>query len=495
MTSPSWDLKQKLYDANALGAAAAIMDWDQQTYMPSGGSNARAAHLGILGRMRHEIIISREMADLISKAEDTAETPEEHGLARLARREHDLATKLPSQLVEEKLQLSSAAQEVWIKARKENDFASFSPVLARLFEITREEAHLLGFEDHIYDALIDQYEEGATKKDCDILFDGIREPLVKLVKEIGESPIKPDDSFLHGVWDEAAQRGFTEKIVRKIGFDFSRGRQDTAHHPFCTNFSVGDVRLTTRFLSYLPSAIFGSLHEAGHGMYEQGSPMEWDRTPLAGGASLGIHESQSRTWENLVGRSKAFWEKAYPDLQSAFPPRGGVDLDTFYAAVNRVEPSLIRVEADEVTYNLHIMIRYELECALLSGELAVPDLPEAWNSKYQSYLGITPPSDSDGCLQDIHWSAALIGYFPTYSMGNVLSGQFWTAMHQDLGSLEERIRSEDFAAILGWLQNKIYSKGSLLPPRELVRQVTGKGLDPRDYLGLIESKYRAIYGI
>ncbi|MFQ3668892.1 MAG: carboxypeptidase M32, partial [Fimbriimonadaceae bacterium] len=296
-------------------------------------------------------------------------------------------------------------------------------------------------------------------------------------------------------WPEDGQREFTLKLIRSIGFDLDRGRQDTAAHPFCTNFSVGDVRLTTRFQKTIGSAIFGSLHEAGHGLYEQGSPPEWDRTPLAGGVSLGVHESQSRTWENIVGRSRAFWSRFLPDLQATFPALAGIDLDRWYRAINKVQPSLIRVEADEITYNLHILVRFELECDLLTGALAAQDLPAAWNAKYREYLGIEPPTDADGCMQDVHWSAGLIGYFPTYTMGNLLSYQIWNAMRADVGDTDALMAEGNFEPILTWLREKVYRQGRRYTPKELVVRVTGKPMGAADYLEALHAKYSALYGL
>ena len=415
--SPLDNLRERLADVNALHAAMAIMDWDQQTYMPRGGAEARAEHQGILSRMAHETFTADSTAAILDRASANVESEDDEALVRVVRRDLELATKLPTPLVEEKSKLSAIAHEQWVEARAANDFASFSPLLERMFEIAREEAEYLGYKDHIYDALIDQYEEGATAADARAMFEALKGPQVELVKAIGQKP-QIDDSFLYGQWDTTTQSEFTQDLVKGIGFDFERGRQDAAPHPFCTGWSVGDIRLTTRYKPYIGSAIFGSLHEAGHGMYEQGSPMEWDRTPLAGGVSNGVHESQSRLWENIVGRSRAFWSHFLPSLQAAFPALAPYDLDTFYRAINRVEPSLIRVEADELTYNLHVMVRFELECDILTRKLAVKDLPAAWNDKYERYLGIRPKSDSEGCLQDVHWSGRLDRVLP-----NVFDGQ------------------------------------------------------------------------
>jgi carboxypeptidase Taq len=495
-STPVQALKERLYDHNALQSASAIFDWDQQCFMPPGGAEARSHHTSILGRMAHELLVADETARLIEDAAKAAAPgSEDEALVRVTRRKYDLATKVPASLVAEKLKLAAIGHEEWVVARKNNDFKSFAPTLEKMIEICRKEAEYLGYKGHIYDALLDQYEEGATKSDVDRMFGTVREPLVDLVSEIRTKGRKIDNTFLEGDWPEAKQREFTEKIVRAIGFDFDRGRQDTAPHPFCTGWSIGDVRLTTRFQSYLGSAIFGSLHEAGHGMYEQGSPMAWDRTPLAGGVSLGIHESQSRFWENIVGRSREFWECFYPELQKTFPSLGSVSLDDFHRAVNKVEPSLIRVEADEVTYNLHILIRFELECALLDGSLKVSDLPSAWNQKYADYLGITPPSDAKGCLQDVHWSAGLVGYFPTYSMGNLLSYQFLASLEAQIGDQRSAWAKGSFGPTLKWLQDKIYSRGQRYQPPVLVEQVTGMPMGADDYLAGITNKYRVVYEI
>ncbi|MBX3117540.1 MAG: carboxypeptidase M32 [Fimbriimonadaceae bacterium] len=496
MSETITNLKSRLADINALNAATAVLDWDQQTYMPKGGGEARGAHVGLLGRMAHELMTSDEMGKLLeAAASEVTPGSDDAAMVRISKRDYDLATKIPSKLVEEKMRLSSEAHEHWVQARANNDFASFAPILEKMFDISRQEAEYLGYKDHIYDALLDQYEEGATAAEVRSMFDSLKGPLVDLVKAIKDSPNQIDDSRLYGNWDVDKQRQFTEKIVQAVGFSFDRGRQDIAPHPFCTNFSVNDVRLTTRYKDYIGSAIFGSLHEAGHGMYEQGSPTAWDRTPLAGGVSLGVHESQSRTWENIVGRSKAFWKRYLPDLQATFSELTAFNIDTWYRTINKVEPSFIRVEADEVTYNLHILVRFEMECDLLEQKLAIKDIPEAWNQKYKDYLGITPETDSVGCLQDVHWSGALIGYFPTYSMGNLLSYQIWNCLRKDVGDTDALMEEGKFEPILTWLQEKIYLQGSKYPPRELIMKVTGKPMGSEDYMTALTAKYSEIYGL
>lgn len=490
-------LKTRLARVNALHAASALMDWDQQCLMPSGGAEARGEHAGLLSQMAHELFVADETRRALELAEGEVSGGDDDDSAtvRVVRRNMDIKTKLPGELVAEQAKLAAVGHEVWVKARRNNDFKSFQPILEQTVDISQRIADCLGYEDHPYDAVTDQFEQGATRKFWDGMFDSIRQPLTDFVSEIQSSPNQPDDSFLYGEWDEASQRAFSLKLIEGIGFRMDRGRLDTAPHPFCTNFAVGDVRLTTRFLDYLPSAVFGSLHEAGHGLYEQGSPDEWDRTPLAGGVSLGWHESQSRTWENIVGRSLPFWRHYYGELQSAFPKLGSVNLDTFYRAVNRSKPTLIRVEADEVTYNLHIMVRYELEKGMLDGSIKVSDIPAEWNDRYKTYLGITPDSDANGCLQDVHWSGGMLGYFPTYSMGNILSYQLWELLERDLGDTEAMMETGDFAPILKWLQEKVYRMGSKYPPQELLSRVTGGGLNAEPYLRRIRAKYEAVYGL
>ncbi len=451
--------------------------------------------MAVLSRMAHEIFTASETGEAVEKAKAQVD-PESEDAAMLdvVARDYALRTKIPASLVAEQAKTAAQAHEIWVAARKANDFAAFAPILEKMVELARQTAEHLGYKEHIYDALTDLYEEGATKKGWEQMFGGMKEPLVALVSKISASP-QVDDSFLYGDWPESSQRSFTEMLLKEIGFDLNRGRQDTAPHPFCTNFSIGDVRLTTRFKNYLPSAVMGTLHEAGHGMYEQGSPLSWDRTPLAGGVSLGVHESQSRTWENIVGRSKPFWSLYLPKLKETFPTLSPLDLETFYKGINKVEASLIRVEADEVTYNLHIMIRFELECAMMEGSLAIKDLPAAWNEKYREFLGIVPPTDSDGCLQDVHWSSGLMGYFPTYSMGNLLSYQIWNCLVADLGDVDSLMAKGEFKPILDWLIEKVYRHGRRYKPAELIHMATGKPLGPEDYLAGITDKYSAIYGL
>jgi carboxypeptidase Taq len=488
------ELKIELYDLNALNAAGSLMGWDQQTFMPAGASEVRSEHVSVLTRMAHEKQTSMRFRALLEEAENTVEPgSDDADMLRVVRRDFDYATKLPGDFVEEKSRVTSRAHEIWVDARKQNDFSHFAPILEQIVEFERREADLLGYENTPYDALIERFEEGTSTAEAKRVFDQLVPATRELLDKIRNSPVNPDAEGLVGDWAPERQRPFTETIVQAVGFDFNRGRQDTAPHPFCSGTSRTDIRLTTRFLNNIESAIFGSLHEAGHGMYEQNQNPEWDRLPLSGGVSMGVHESQSRLWENIVGRSKAFWQRFLPELQEIFPELYRYDLDSWYAAINKVQPTLIRVEADEVTYNLHIAVRFELEQALMNKELSVHEIPEAWNSKYEEYLGIRPDSDSNGCLQDVHWSFGGFGYFPTYTYGNLLSHQIWAKLKQDIPNPDELIARGEFAPILNWLTENIYRWGKKYRPQELMLKVTGKSMNADDYIAAMNRKYGEIY--
>ncbi len=484
-----------------LGQAAGLLGWDQQTYMPSGAAMARAEQMAALGQFLHELSTSEETGNLLVKAEaDTAGQPDDSDevrMLRVFRRAFDKATKLPTELVAEIARHASIGQDIWARARHANDFVAFAPALEKMLDLTRQSAGYLGYKDHLYDALIDNYEPGTTTADVAAMFAELKPDLVALTHAIAHSKRPVDDSNVHGDFPTEQQKALTLAVVAAVGYDLTRGRQDIAEHPFCSNFSRDDVRITTRFdPKFLNQALYASLHEAGHAMYEQGSPAVYEATSLAGGASLGVHESQSRLWENQVGRSRGFCRWVFPQLQTHFPDAlAHSDAETFYRAVNKVTPSLIRVEADEVTYNLHTMLRFELECDLLTGKLAVADLPAAWNAKMESYLGVTPPTNADGVLQDVHWSCGLIGYFPTYSIGNLLSAQLWEAAKTALPDLDAQIERGEFAALLGWLRTNVHAYGSKYLPKELVLKATGKPLSARAYVTYLTTKYSDIYAL
>ena len=394
--------------------------------------------------------------------------------------------------------VTTLGYEAWHVARAESDYARFAPHLEEILQLSREVAELRGYPEQRYDALLDEYEPGMRASQVTAMFEAIKPALVALVQAIGSRGLPVDDSPLRQDFDEGRQEAFGRSVVSALGFDWGRGRQDRAVHPFCTSFTRGDVRITTRFeRNFLPAALFGSLHETGHALYEQGVAPRYDGNTLGGGTSLGVHESQSRLWENLVGRSRPFWQAYYPDLQGTFPEQlGGVAPGDWYRAINKVEPSLIRVEADEVTYNLHILLRFEMEVALLEGTVSVQDAPAAWNAKYEQYLGLTPPDDAQGILQDVHWSGGGIGYFPTYSVGNLLSVQLFEAANDALGGeIAAQIARREFGPLHGWLQENIYQYGRKYDPKELVRRVTGRPLDPAPYLRYLGAKFGDVYGL
>ena len=494
-------LKSRLGDVVTLQNVLALVDWDQQTQMPSGAANAKARHLELLSKLEHEMKTDDETGSLIASAEKEVTNASydsfDGSFVRVARRDYDRARKLPTDLVAEMSRVQTIAHEHWVKARQDNDFAAFVPSLTKILELKQREIECKGYKDHPYDALLDNFEIGLTAADVDAMFSELRVELVPLVKAITERGNVIDDSALHQDFPEDKQRAFAEMVVSKYGFDFTRGRQDKAVHPFCTSFSRDDVRITTRFdPKWLSPALFGTLHEAGHGMYEQGSDPSLEGTILNGGASLGVHESQSRLWENVIGRSYPFWTHFYPKLQETFPAQlGSVSLDSFYRAINKVEPSFIRVEADEATYNLHIMIRFELERDLIGGKLAIKDLPEAWNAKSKAYLGIVPPTNALGVLQDIHWSFGGLGYFPTYSMGNLLSVQLYDAAVKAHPAIPEEIADGEFSTLLGWMHTNIHQHGSKYEPKELIVKATGEPMQSRSYMKYLKTKYSAIYGL
>jgi carboxypeptidase Taq len=412
------------------------------------------------------------------------------------KRDYDKRLKLPQSLVEELARTASIAQHVWHEARTRDDYGSFRDVLARMIELKRAQAEAIGYEDSPYDALLDDYEPDARTADVTVVLAELRDALVPLVAAIADSGRSPDATILTRHFPEEAQRRFGSMVAEKIGFDFGRGRLDVTAHPFCTSLGPNDCRITTRFdEQYFPTALFGILHEAGHGIYDQGLPTAWHGLPPGEAISLGIHESQSRLWENLVARSEPFWRHFFPAAQEAFPVLADVPLADFYFAVNDVRPSLIRVEADEATYNLHILIRFELEQALLAGELSVADLPTAWSERYHEYLGISPSDDADGVLQDIHWAAGLIGYFPTYSLGNLYSAQFFAAASSELRDLPRQFAAGQFDELHRWLGEKIYSVGQRYSSAELVQRVSDKPLSHRPLVEHLRAKLAPLYGL
>lgn len=483
-------------DVAALRAAQSLLSWDQQVLMPAGGASARAAHSQLIRRMIHERLTGEEMRRALEEALSEADPESDRGRSAAAlARDLETETKLPLALVQHKARVSSEAYEVWKIAKAENDFAKLAPYLDELFDVARVTAEHLGYSEHPYDALINLYEYGATHASAASMFSAIKQPIVDLVRDIRENGRPIDDSALRGNWDRAQLRGFAEHTTSMLGFDYERGNLSIAPNAFCTTVGDGDIRMTTRPSDHLKGIVSSSLHEMGHGLYEQGSPSEWSNTPLAGGVSLAVHESQSRLWENVIGRSRGFWTRFLPDLQAIFPALGSLDVEEMYGAINLVSPEFIRVGADELTYNLHILVRFELEVELITRQLDIKDLPEAWNAKYKTYLGIEPPTNTLGCLQDVHWSRGSIGYFPTYAMGNLIGLQIWSRLQEDIPDTDARMARGEFGAIHEWLRERIYAQGRRFTPSELVMRVTGSTMRPDAWLTYATGKYRDLYGL
>jgi carboxypeptidase Taq len=491
-------LKERLATIADVGAAASVLHWDQQTYMPPGGITGRAEQLSTLSRLAHEMLTSDETGALLVAAEAEGHEPGSDGQAilRLARRSFERATKLPSRLVADLTRATSLAEPAWVRARADSDWAAFAPHLEEILGLQREATEHLGYEEHPYDALLDLYEPGARKAHMESMFAELKAAIVPMIREISSGLDEDREAPLHGAFDEAKQEAFGKVIVSKLGYDFERGRQDRAVHPFCINFGgPDDVRITTRFdPNWLSPALFATIHESGHAMYEQGVDPAYTRTPLAGGTSMGVHESQSRLWENLIGRSRSFWSHYYPKLQTTFPETlGDVELETFYQAINAARPSEIRVDADELTYNLHVLLRFELEVAMFEGQLSVGDVPSAWTAKMEEYLGVTPRDDAHGALQDVHWSAGIFGYFATYTVGNVLAVQLYDKALEECPAIPEETARGEFGALRGWLRENIHRHGSKYDPDELVQRATGRPLETAPYLRYLRDKFDELY--
>lgn len=477
--------------------SAAVLGWDQQTQMPHGGAPSRARQLSTLSRMEHELHTSDKTAELLEKARQEVgegDSDEARAVAVL-QHDYDQATKLPAAFVGELTQLIAMAHGVWAKARAEKDFKQFALTLAQVVEKMLQATEYIGYKDHPYDALLGNYERGMTTAEVTRIFEGHRAQLVALVDAVSRQP-QVDDSFLHQPFAHDKQRAFAMDVIQRFGFDMNRGVQAVSVHPFCTSFGINDVRITTRFEdNFLNPALFGMMHEAGHAMYEQGASQALEGTPLAGGTSLGVHESQSRLWENIVGRSAGFWSWALPSLQENFPQLASVSLDSFVRGINKVHRSFIRVEADEATYNLHIMLRFEIEKDLMTGKINVNDLPKEWNGRFEEYLGITPPDDALGVLQDVHWSSGLMGYFPTYALGNLLSVQYYNVAIQAHPNIPEEIAQGKFDTLLSWLRENIHQHGRKFTAAELTKRITGGEIDSAPYMNYLETKFKGIYGL
>jgi carboxypeptidase Taq len=490
----------ELREIALLGSVNSVLEWDERTQLPPKGTEHRAAQSSLLARMVHERFTSPRIDEQLHEVEGSAlvHDPESDAAAnvRETRRSYDRARKLPASLVEEMTRVAVLAQQVWGEAKQKSDYRLFEPWLVKTLELKRQEARCVGYTADMYDALLDEFEPGETTANLRKTFEQLRGPLVTLIGKIVDSGRKAPLEILERNYPPDAQQKLARVAAEAVGFDFQAGRLDVSLHPFCTGLGPGDTRITTRYdPKYFGDAFFGVLHESGHALYEQGLPPEHYGTPLGEAVSLGIHESQSRMWENLVGRGRAFWRHFLPPARKVFAEQlQGVTDEQWYFAINDIRPSLIRTEADEATYNLHVLLRFEIEQALLSDQLKSADLPEAWNQKMRQYLGVAPPDDARGCLQDIHWSGGAIGYFPTYTLGNLYAAQFFEQAARDIPDLEESFSRGDFAPLLGWLREKIHRHGRRYRASELVRRVTGQDLSAEPLLRHLKRKAE-LYGV
>ncbi|MDA0738888.1 MAG: carboxypeptidase M32 [Nitrospirae bacterium] len=500
-------LKTKLLEIQHLRDASALLSWDQETYMPSGGGQARADQIALLQTLAHDKFVSSDIETLLAPHidpttglahdETTALDDASKALLRETWRDFSRAKKLPSEFVTRLERECSLAQQVWAEARQENNFAKFLPKLQTIIELKHEEVGYLGYKDSPYNTLLDTYEPGATVAQLKPLFTTLREGLVSLLDQIQQAPTPPDNRILYQAYDNDHQMEFGKEVLTKMGYDFTRGRLDVSAHPFTTSFHPTDVRVTTRvFENDFQSCLFSCIHEGGHGLYEQGLSSEHHGTPLGEALSLGIHESQSRLWENSVGRSRAFWEHFFPVLKERFPDQlNSVTVDTFYSAINTVKPSLIRVEADEVTYNLHVMVRFEIELDVIEKRVSVKDLPELWRTKMKEYLGVVPEKESEGVLQDVHWSFGAFGYFPTYTLGNLYAAMLFKKAGEDLPSLNSDIAQGNLIPLKEWLNDRIHRHGRHYTSEKLIKNATGQTLSAEPFLQSLRTKMEEVYGI
>ena len=480
-----------------LGHAQTLLSWDQETYMPSKAAQQRASSLGAIAGVLHERLVSPTLVGLVAELSERGLEGDGGVNVRELKREQDRAVKVPQDLVVKLTETESLAHAAWVEAREKSEFDLFRPWLDKILELKREIAHLVGFEGSIYNAFLDEYEPEARVEEVAPILEDLGRRLVPLVEGIGRIGKDPGRALRGKEFPVSQQEAFGMRVLADLGFDMEAGRLDVSVHPFCTSMSASDVRLTTRYgTDEFTQSLFGIIHECGHGLYEQGLPAEAAGTPLCSAVSLGIHESQSRLWENMVGRSREFWEHYLPLLKDAFPDQlRAIDLDSFYAAVNHVEPSTIRVEADEVTYNLHILLRTELEIGMVEGDIATADLPSVWNQRMEQYLGIRPPTDAEGVLQDVHWSFGGIGYFPTYALGNLYAAQLFDAAKRQLPGVMEDVGQGVFDGLLAWLRQHVHDRGTRLRAGELIEAISGQRLQSSFLTDYLETKFGQLYGL
>jgi carboxypeptidase Taq len=493
------ELLERLRDIDLIGQIGGLVSWDQEVLMPPKAAGLRAEQLAWISKTGHQRLTDPRIGELLDELEvidslDDVQTAN----VRLARESYDKATKLPTEFVEEMAKHRSKAQISWSEARAKDDFSIFRDNLAKSIDLARRKADYLGYDELRYDALLDIYESGLTVARVDPLFAGLRDSVAPLIKAVVESGNRPDISWVEdNSWGQPGQEALSQGVSEAIGFDFSAGRRDASTHPFCGGPNPDDVRWTTRYSESDPfGSLYGSMHETGHGTYEQGRRRDLDFQPAGEANGLGVHESQSRLWENQIGRSREFCEWALPMWQKHFPQNmDGVDSEALWQAVNLVEPSLIRVEADEATYNMHIMIRYELEKKLIAGDLEIDDLPNAWDDMYEEFLGIRAPNRTLGVLQDIHWSMGAFGYFPTYTLGNLYSAQLLAAARKDLPDHDEQMRCGEFGPLLDWMREHVHQRGSILEPADLIEEATGSPPSPDAFVDYLKDKVERLYGV
>ncbi|MEA2214027.1 MAG: carboxypeptidase Taq [Solirubrobacteraceae bacterium] len=504
MSTSLEQLRERMAQLSDLRSVSALAHWDQQTKMPPHGAPSRAESLATLQRLSHELFIDDQTGRLLAGAEAETAGDEYDSdnacLVRLIRRQWDKARRVPTELAAEMARAASMGQEAWVAAREASNFRAFAPYLERNYELARRYvACHAGHDDYecAYDVLLDDYEPEMKTRTVAALFAELRNDLVPLISRLSSEAARVDDSMLYGQFPADRQRPLVNEAVAMMGFDPTGWRLDDTVHPFAIRIGRGDVRITTRWDErYFPAGLYGAMHECGHGLYEAGIPPAFERSPLGAGESLGMHESQSRLWENMVGRGQAFCQVLAPRVAKHLGGTlSGIDADTLYRAVNRVRPSYIRVESDELTYALHIVLRFELEQELIEGRLAVADLPEAWNARFQEFFGITVTDDADGVLQDVHWSAGLIGYFPTYALGNLIAGQLWERVHTEIPDLDSRIAAGELSPLREWLIEKVHRHGSKFTTTELLQRAVGAPIEVAPFTRYLKHKLGEVYGL
>jgi carboxypeptidase Taq len=496
------ELKSRLAEIHDLSKVSSLLSWDQAVTMPAGGAAARAEQMATVGRISHELFVSPEVGRLLDGLQAYEDSlpyeSDEASLIRVTRLDYEKARKTPTDLRTEMTRVASLARNAWAGARAQSDFAAFRPFLQQTLDLKRRYVDCFQPTGDPYDVLLDDFERGMPSAEVRTIFTALKEAVVPLIARVAERADAVDDTCLHGAFPIDAQRTICLSILRRFGYSEQQWRLDPTAHPFASNLSLGDIRLTTRYnATYLAPSLFGSMHECGHGLYEHGVSPSLDRTPLCRGASLGMHESQSRLWENLVGRSRAAWTCFLPEVREAFPDAlGHVDVDTFYRAINKVQPGFIRVEADELTYSLHVVLRFELEQEMLSGAIGLDDLPDAWNARMKAYLGVDVPDAASGVLQDVHWSLGYVGYFPTYVIGSVASAQIWEKALEAMPDLPAQIAAGEFRALREWLRENLHRHGRKFTPKETLQKVAGTDtIDVGPYVRYLTDKFTDIYGL